>query len=166
MGKSLLESDLIDIAKQIMEKAEKNGCQIHLPCDGVAVTQFAAHADHDIVRNSDIGQDQMIVDIGPQSISQYSAIIDKARTVLWNGPMGAFELQPFDRGTVELAKKVAECSKKTGMTSVAGGGDTVAALNHAGCSADFTYVSLAGGAFLEWIEGRVLPGIEILQTNR
>ncbi len=165
VGKSLAEKDLAATALRIMEKAETTNCAIILPVDAVVSSQFAANAAAHAYGLDAIPPDGMILDVGPQSIERIRAAIDDAATLVWNGPLGAFEIQPFDRGTVVAAKHAAERTKAKRLISVAGGGDTVAALNQAGVAADFSYVSTAGGAFLEWMEGKPLPGVEVLRVR-
>ncbi|MGR6429345.1 phosphoglycerate kinase [Rhizobium sp. PAMB 3174] len=162
VGKSLCEHDLADTARAIMAEAEKSGCEIVLPVDGVVAREFKAGADNEIVAIDAIPADAMMLDVGPRSVDAVNAWISKAHTLVWNGPLGAFEIEPFDAATVSAAKHAAECTTGGELVSVAGGGDTVSALNHAGVADDFTYVSTAGGAFLEWMEGKELPGVEIL----
>ncbi len=162
MGKSLVEADMLPQARAIMAKAQSQGCEIILPIDGRVAKSFSADAPHHEVRNADIAADDMVLDIGPQSIRNIILAVQRAKTVLWNGPLGAFELPPFAVGTIKVAESVAEASKAGTLLSVAGGGDTVAALEAAGTVADFSYVSTAGGAFLEWLEGKELPGISAL----
>lgn len=162
MKSSLSEPQLFDTARQIMAAAKAANCQLILPVDGLAATEFAKDAAYRAIDNDALDDKEMMLDIGPQSIAQAVAALADAKTVLWNGPMGAFEIPPFDKGTVALAQAAAERTKSGDLVSVAGGGDTVAALNVAGVSDDFTYLSLAGGAFLEWLEGKDLPGIAIL----
>ncbi|MEO1988756.1 MAG: phosphoglycerate kinase [Martelella sp.] len=163
VGKSLCEHDLSDTARTIMAKAEKTGCAIVLPVDGVVAGEFKANAENETVAIDAIPADKMMLDVGPQSVKAINEWIEKAATLVWNGPLGAFEIEPFDAATVAAAKFAAERTKDGKLTSVAGGGDTVSALNHAGVKDDFSYVSTAGGAFLEWMEGKVLPGVEILK---
>jgi len=165
IGKSLAERDLAATALRIVEKAEAANCAIILPVDAVVAFEFAAHAPSHAYGLDAIPPDGMILDVGPQSIERIRAAIDDAATLVWNGPLGAFELPPFDRGTVLAARHAAAQTKAGKLISVAGGGDTVAALNQAGVAGDFTYVSTAGGAFLEWLEGKPLPGVEILQKR-
>ena len=162
IGKSLAEPDLVGTAREIMAAAEAKGCTIVLPVDGVVAGEFKAGAASRVVDVTAIPADQMMLDVGPQSIAHLSAVIDQCRTLLWNGPLGAFEIAPFGEGTFALARLAAAMTKAGRLVSVAGGGDTVAALNAAGVTDDFTYVSTAGGAFLEWLEGRELPGIAAL----
>lgn len=163
VGKSLCEHDLGETAKAIMAEAEKAGCAIVLPVDAVVAREFKANAANETVAIDAIPADAMALDVGPKSVEAISEWIGKAQTLVWNGPLGAFEIAPFDTATVAAAKFAAEQTKAGKLTSVAGGGDTVAALNHAGVADDFTYVSTAGGAFLEWMEGKVLPGVEVLK---
>ena len=165
IGKSLAEKDLAATALRILEKAEAANCAIILPVDATVAYHFAANAPSHAYGLDAIPADGMILDVGPQSIERIHAAIDDAATLVWNGPVGAFELTPFDRGTVVAAKYAAQRTKLGKLVSVAGGGDTVAALNHAGVAHDFTYVSTAGGAFLEWMEGKPLPGVEVLRTK-
>jgi len=165
IGKSLAEKDLADTARRIMSKAEAVNCAIILPIDGIVAFHFQANApSHDYGFDA-IPADGMVLDIGPQSIERVKAAIDDAATLVWNGPVGAFEMEPFDIGTVTLARYAAERTKAGKLVSVGGGGDTVAALNAAGVADKFTYVSTAGGAFLEWLEGRTLPGVEALKIK-
>ncbi len=163
VGKSLCEHDLADTAKAIIEEAEASGCEIVLPVDGVVAREFKAGAANEVVDIASIPADAMVLDVGPKSVAVINEWISKASTLVWNGPLGAFEIQPFDAATVAAAKHAAEQTKAGKLTSVAGGGDTVAALNHAGVAEDFSYVSTAGGAFLEWMEGKELPGVAALQ---
>ncbi len=164
VGKSLCEHDLADTAREIMKTAKTAGCDIVLPVDGVVAKEFKAGADFQIVDIDAIPADGMVLDVGPKSIDAINAWVSKAATLVWNGPLGAFEIEPFDRATVAAARHAAACTKAGKLTSVAGGGDTVSALNHAGSADDFTYVSTAGGAFLEWMEGKPLPGVEVLKV--
>ena len=165
IGKSLAEKDLAATALRIIEKAETAQCAIILPVDAVVAFEFKANAPSHAYGLDAIPADGMILDVGPQSVERIRAAIDDAATLVWNGPLGAFELTPFDRGTVAAAKHAAERTREKKLISVAGGGDTVAALNHAGVAGDFTYVSTAGGAFLEWMEGKPLPGVEVLRVK-
>jgi phosphoglycerate kinase len=165
VGKSLAEKDLAATALRILEKAEKANCAIILPVDAVVAFHFAANAPAHAYGLDAIPADGMILDVGPQSVERIHAAIDDAATLVWNGPVGAFELTPFDHGTVVAARYAAQRTKIGKLVSVAGGGDTVAALNHAGVAQDFTYVSTAGGAFLEWMEGKPLPGVEVLRAK-
>ena len=165
VGKSLAERDLADLARRIMAKAEAAKCAIILPVDAIVANEFKANAPSHAYGLDAIPADGMILDVGPLSIDRVNAAISDASTLLWNGPLGAFELTPFDRGTVAAARHAAERTKAGNLVSIAGGGDTVAALNHAGVAQDFTYISTAGGAFLEFLEGKVLPGVEVLRAK-
>ncbi|NVP55651.1 phosphoglycerate kinase [Mycoplana rhizolycopersici] len=165
VGKSLCEHDLADTAKQIMIDAAAAGCAIILPEDGVVAREFKAGADNEVVAIDKIPADAMVLDVGPKSVEAVNAWISRAETLVWNGPLGAFEIAPFDAATVAAAKHAADRTREGALISVAGGGDTVAALNHAGVADDFTYVSTAGGAFLEWMEGKPLPGVDVLQQK-
>lgn len=162
MKASLTEPDLFETARAIQKAADAAGCQLVIPTDGIAARDFAAGAAHRAIANDALEDAEMMLDVGPESIANAIAVIATAKTVLWNGPMGAFEIAPFDVATVAVARAVAERTQKGACISVAGGGDTVAALNVAGVSASFSYLSLAGGAFLEWLEGKTLPGIAAL----
>jgi phosphoglycerate kinase len=162
VGKSLCEHDLVGTAREIEAKAKKAGCQIILPVDVVVAKDFKANAASRVADASGVAADEMILDAGPKSVAAVTAALEGARTLVWNGPMGAFELTPFDAATVAVAKEAARLTTAGSLLSVAGGGDTVAALNHAGAADQFTYVSTAGGAFLEWMEGKVLPGVKAL----
>jgi phosphoglycerate kinase len=164
IGKSLAEKDLAATALRIIEKAEAANCAIILPVDAVVAFHFAANSPSHAYGLDAIPADGMILDVGPQSIARIRAAIDDAATLVWNGPVGAFEMAPFDHGTVVAARHAAERTKAKKLISVAGGGDTVAALNHAGVADDFSYVSTAGGAFLEWMEGKPLPGVQVLKS--
>ena len=163
IGKSLAEKDLAETANRVRDKAEAARCAVILPIDATVGWHFEANTAHRYYAVDALDPEGMVLDIGPGSIERIKAAIDEAATVVWNGPMGAFEMAPFDHGTVEVAKYVAERTKAGKIVSVAGGGDTVAALAHAGVKDDFTYVSTAGGAFLEWMEGKPLPGVEALK---
>ncbi len=165
VGKSLCEKDLADTARRIMAKAESANCAIILPVDATVAYHFEAHAPNQTYGVDAIPEDGMILDVGGLSIERISAAIDDAATLVWNGPLGAFEMEPFDRGTVAAARHAAKRTKEGHLLSVAGGGATVAALNHAGVADDFSYVSTAGGAFLEWLEGKPLPGVEVLRRQ-
>ena len=162
VGKSLCEHDLADTARKIMAAAEKAGCEIVLPVDAVVAREFKAGAANETVNLDAIPADSMMLDVGAASIATVKTKIDGAATLVWNGPLGAFEIEPFDRATVAAAQHAAARTKGGKLLSVAGGGDTVAALNHAGAADDFSYVSTAGGAFLEWLEGKDLPGVKAL----
>ncbi|AWN49981.1 phosphoglycerate kinase [Methylobacterium terrae] len=165
VGKSLCERDLAGTAQAIIEAAREKNCAIILPVDGVVAEEFKAGAPHHTYGVDAIPDNGMILDIGGLSVDRISAAIDDARTLVWNGPVGAFEIAPFDQGTVAAARHAASRTKAGKLVSVAGGGDTVAALNHAGVSEDFTYISTAGGAFLEWLEGKPLPGVDALRQK-
>lgn len=163
VGKSLCEHELTGTAKQIMIEAASAGCAIVLPVDGVVAKEFKAGAESRTVNIDAVPADSMILDVGPKSVAVINTWIGKAKTLVWNGPLGAFEIEPFDKATVAAAKYAADRTEEGLLISVAGGGDTVAALNHAGVAEDFTYVSTAGGAFLEWMEGKPLPGVDALK---
>jgi phosphoglycerate kinase len=162
VGRSLAEKDLAATAQRIIDTARDNNCAIILPVDAVVASEFKAGAPHHTYGIDAIPSDGMILDLGSQSIDRVNAAIDDAATLVWNGPLGAFELTPFDQGPVAAARHAAERTRAGKLVSVAGGGDTVAALNHAGVAGDFTFVSTAGGAFLEWMEGKELPGVAAL----
>ena len=164
VGKSLCEHDLAGTAKQIMIEAAEAGCALILPSDGVVAREFKAGAASEAVAIADVPADAMILDVGPKTVEAVNQWIDRAATLVWNGPLGAFEIAPFDAATVAAAKHAAARTKEGKLVSVAGGGDTVAALNHAGVADAFTYVSTAGGAFLEWMEGKPLPGVDVLKA--
>jgi len=161
VGKSLCEHDLADTAREILAKAAKTGCNVLLPVDQVVAREFKANAPNEVV--VECPDDAMILDAGPASVAAISAVLETASTLIWNGPLGAFELEPFDAATNAAARRAAELTKAGILVSVAGGGDTVAALNRAGAAKDFTYISTAGGAFLEGMEGKVLPGVKALE---
>jgi phosphoglycerate kinase len=165
VGKSLCEKDLIPTARDIMAKAKATGREIVLPVDVVVAQKFEANAPTRTVDVDSVGPEDMILDIGPHSIEYAVSSLARMKTVVWNGPLGAFETLPFDVGTVQVAEAAAERSATGRLVTVAGGGDTVAALNHAGAADRFTYISTAGGAFLEWLEGKALPGVEILRAK-
>ncbi|NNE51994.1 MAG: phosphoglycerate kinase [Sulfitobacter sp.] len=165
LGASLQEPDFYDTARNILAQAKRTGCRVLLPVDGLAAREFAEGAAHEVVAlgpETVLGEDQMILDAGPESIKAVTATFDDLKTLIWNGPMGAFEISPFDRATLAAARAAAELTRAGRLISVAGGGDTVAALNKAGAAHDFTYISTAGGAFLEWMEGKTLPGVAAL----
>lgn len=162
VGKSLCEKDMSDEARAITAEAENAGCKIILPVDRVVVREFGENAPHETVAMGDIAEDQEGVDVGAATIAEIEKILDTAKTVLWNGPMGVFEVKPFDNGTNKLAQAVATRTQAGTLLSVAGGGDTVSALENAGVADQFSYVSTAGGAFLEWLEGKTLPGVAAL----
>ena len=163
--KSLAEKDMAETARRILAKAEDAGCAIILPVDAIVAFHFQADAPSHAYGVDALPADGMVLDVGSQSIERIKGAIDDAATLVWNGPLGAFEMTPFDQGTVIVAHHAADRTKAKKLVSVAGGGDTVAALNHAHVADKFTYVSTAGGAFLEWLEGRKLPGVEALRVN-
>lgn len=165
VGKSLCEHDLVATAREIEAKAKAAGCEIMLPVDALVAREFRANPGHRIVPVGKVAADEMILDAGPLSVAEVVLKLDSMRTLVWNGPFGAFELTPFDTATVTVARAVAERVKAGALVAVAGGGDTVAAMNHAGVADDLTYVSTAGGAFLEWMEGKPLPGVEALRRR-
>jgi phosphoglycerate kinase len=162
VGKSLCEHDLKDTVLEILDAAEKADCIVHLPYDVVVSKEFKANPPTRTVNVHEVAADEMILDVGPAAVEALGDALKTCKTLVWNGPMGAFEIAPFDTATVALAKTAAALTKGGSLVSVAGGGDTVAALNHAGVAGDFTFVSTAGGAFLEWMEGRELPGVKAL----
>jgi phosphoglycerate kinase len=165
VGKSLCEHDLADTANAIMDAADHAGCTVHLPYDVVVAKEFAANPPWLRTCNvHEVAADEMILDIGPQAVEALGDVLKTCRTLVWNGPLGAFEIEPFDAATVALARTAAALTQDGSLISVAGGGDTVAALVHAGVTDDVTYVSTAGGAFLEWMEGKELPGVKALET--
>lgn len=163
VGKSLCEHDLASTAKEIEVNARAAGCEIVLPVDVVVTKEFAANAPHRICGLNEVAADEMILDAGPATVTRLETVMKDANTLIWNGPLGAFEMEPFDAATVGAAKAAAALAKSGDLIAVAGGGDTVAALNHAGAAVDFTFISTAGGAFLEWMEGKALPGVEALK---
>ena len=167
VGKSLAEHDLAGEAEAIMARAEAAGCTVHLPYDVVVAKEFAPNPPSVRTCNvHEVAPDEMILDIGPAAVEALSDVLKTCRTLVWNGPLGAFEVPPFDAATVALARTAAALTKEGSLVSVAGGGDTVAALNHAGVTSDFSFVSTAGGAFLEWMEGRTLPGVAALKFQQ
>ncbi len=165
VGKSLCEHELLPTAREIMAKARDKKREIVLPADVVAAKAFAANAPSRVVAVDGVAADEMILDIGPRSVEHVCSVLARVKTLVWNGPFGAFELEPFDNGTIEVAEAAAELTAAGKLISVAGGGDTVAALNRAGVTERFSYVSTAGGAFLEWLEGKALPGVEVLRAG-
>ena len=165
VGKSLCEHELAATVNAILDAADSAGCTVHLPYDVVVAKQFAANPPTRTVNVHEVAEDEMILDIGPAAVEALGDVLKNCRTLVWNGPLGAFEIAPFDRATVALARTAAALTLEGSLVSVAGGGDTVAALNHAGVAADFSFVSTAGGAFLEWMEGRELPGVSALETR-
>lgn len=166
VGKSLCEHDLADTARNILLRSEAAGCTVHLPWDVVVAKEFRANPPSRVANVNEVADDEMILDLGPHAVEALGDVLKTCATLVWNGPLGAFELEPFDRATVALAQTAAALTQGGTLVSVAGGGDTVAALNHAGVGADFTFVSTAGGAFLEWMEGKALPGVQALTGDR
>ncbi len=164
VGKSLCEHDLRDTVLEILDAAEVAGCIVHLPYDVVVAKEFRANPPTRTVNVHEVADDEMILDVGPAAVEALGDALKTCKTLVWNGPLGAFEIPPFDTATVALARTAAALTKGGSLVSVAGGGDTVAALNHAGVAGDFTFVSTAGGAFLEWMEGRELPGVKALEV--
>jgi phosphoglycerate kinase len=164
VGKSLCEHDLKDTVIEILEAAEKASCTVHLPYDVVVAKEFKANPPTRTVNVHEVAADEMVLDVGPAAVEALGDVLKTCKTLVWNGPLGAFEIAPFDTATVALAKTAAALTQSGTLISVAGGGDTVAALNHAGVTDDFTFVSTAGGAFLEWMEGRELPGVKALEA--
>ncbi|MFN3451495.1 MAG: phosphoglycerate kinase [Sphingorhabdus sp.] len=162
VGKSLCEHDLADTANAILEAADAAGCTVHLPYDVVTSVEFRANPPVRTVNVHEVTADEMILDVGPAAVEALADVLKTCRTLVWNGPLGAFEMEPFDAATVSLARTAAALTREGSLVSVAGGGDTVAALAHAGVTEDFTFVSTAGGAFLEWMEGKPLPGVDAL----
>jgi phosphoglycerate kinase len=162
IGKSLSERDMVETARGVLAKASEAGCEILLPVDAVVARELKPNAATETVAIGSVPKDAMILDIGPRTVAAIGAKLEACRTLVWNGPLGAFETPPFERGTVAVARRVAELTRAKRLLSIAGGGDTVAALAQAGVTADLTYVSTAGGAFLEWLEGRELPGVAVL----
>ena len=165
VGKSLCEIDLMPTARDILAKAASLKREIVLPVDVVVAQTFAAHAPSRVVSVDEVGESDMILDIGPRTVAYVISVLARTKTLVWNGPFGAFEIEPFDNGTVAVAEAAAELTADGKLVSIAGGGDTMAALNLAGVTGRFTYVSTAGGAFLEWLEGKVLPGVEVLKAT-
>jgi len=163
VGASLCEKDLKDTALEIIKAAKKAKCEIILPVDVVAAEKFAKDAPHRVCGLDDVKPNEMILDAGPDTVTKIIDAMEASKTLIWNGPLGAFEISPFDTSTVEAAKFAAKLTKAGKLIAVAGGGDTVSALNHAGAADDFTFISTAGGAFLEWMEGKTLPGVDILK---
>jgi phosphoglycerate kinase len=164
VGKSLCEHDLVSTAREIEAKAKAAGCEIMLPVDALVAREFKAHPGHRVIQIGEVEPDEMILDAGPLSVAEVVLKLEQVKTLVWNGPFGAFELPPFDTATVTVAKAAAKRVKAGQLVAVAGGGDTVAAMNHAGVADDLTYISTAGGAFLEWMEGKALPGVEALRA--
>jgi phosphoglycerate kinase len=164
VGKSLCEHDLAGTVREIGAAAKAAGCEILLPRDVVVAKDFKANAANRVCGLDEVGADEMILDAGPATIANLEQALGRAKTVIWNGPLGAFELTPFDTATVKVAEAAARLAKAGKLVAVAGGGDTVSAMNHAGVAADLTFISTAGGAFLEWMEGKELPGVEALRS--
>ncbi len=164
IGKSIAEHDMVETVENILKEAADNGCEVILPVDVVVAEDFKPHAPYRVVGLDEVGNREMILDCGPKTIEQTEDVIGKSKTLVWNGPMGVFELPPFGEGTIAIAEIAAKRCREGKLLAIGGGGDTVAALNQKGLADDFTYVSTAGGAFLEWLEGKVLPGVEVLQT--
>ncbi len=162
VGKSLWEEERVDVAREVRRKAEESGCALMLPDDVVVAREFREGAESRVAGCGEVGADEMILDVGPETVARIARALRQSRTLLWNGPLGAFETEPFGEGTFALAREVAQLARDGTLTAVTGGGDTAAALAMAGATEDMTYVSTAGGAFLEWVEGRPLPGIEAL----
>jgi phosphoglycerate kinase len=165
VGKSLCERDRLETAREIMHTAIARGATVLLPVDVVVAKEFKANTQSRVTGVNDVAADEMILDVGPRSIDEFAKRLEFVRTLVWNGPFGAFETPPFERGTIEAAKRVAARTDAGQLLSVAGGGDTVAALNMAGVADKFSYVSTAGGAFLEWLEGCELPGVAALSKQ-
>lgn len=166
VGKSLCENDMADEARQIMDAAKENNCEIVLPKDLIVVRELSENAPYETVDTDSVPEDMMAVDNGPQTIAHIKEIMDQCKTVLWNGPLGVFEIKPFDTATNEVARYAAQLTGEGKLKTVAGGGDTVSALENAGAASGFSYISTAGGAFLEWLEGKNLPGVAALKNSR
>jgi phosphoglycerate kinase len=164
IGASFAEKDMADTAREIVTLAKANNCELLLPVDVVVAEAMEAGVPSQVRALTDVAGKDHILDAGPKSVERLKAAMDASKTLIWNGPLGVFEIPPFDAATVAAARHAASLAKSGRLTAVAGGGDTVAALNHAGVTADFTFVSTAGGAFLEWMEGKVLPGVEALEA--
>mgnify|MGYP003681985791 FL=1 len=162
VGVSLCEHDLIEKASRILAKALSNNCLIYLPTDVIVAKEFKENAQSRTTNTNDVQYDEMILDVGPDTVKTVCKGLEACKTLIWNGPLGAFEISPFDTATVAVALKAGELTQSAGLISVAGGGDTIAALNHAGIANQFSHISTAGGAFLEWMEGRKLPGVQVL----
>ena len=165
VGASLCERDLVDTARAILATAEESGCRIMLPSDVVVAKEFKPNPETRLAAVNDVADDEMILDCGPATVVALAMAMEEAKTLIWNGPLGAFETPPFETATVAAAQQAATAVKERGLVAVAGGGDTVAALNQAGVSNDFSFISTAGGAFLEWMEGKVLPGVSVLRDE-
>ena len=166
IGKSLAEHDLVTTAREVVAAADAKGREILLPTDAVVARELAPHAPSRVVAVDAVGEEEMVLDLGPRSVEHVISALARSKTLLWNGPVGAFEIEPFDDATIEIAEAAAELTAAGKLVSVAGGGDTVAALNAAGVTGRFSYVSTAGGAFLEWLEGKALPGVEVLKAEQ
>ena len=166
VGTSLAEHDMVDIARQILTEALRNNCHVHIQTDAVAARTLGAGVPTRIIPVESVPEDCMVLDAGPGSVAAFNRCVDQSRTVVWNGPLGAFEVAPFDLATTSVARHVARRTREGRLASVAGGGDTVRALNQAGVAGDFSYLSMAGGAFLEWLEGKTLPGVAALEGKR
>ena len=165
VGKSICEKEMAATALHILEQARTHGCEIVLPVDLIVTRQFRAHSPSHVVDVGHIPEDCTATDIGPESVMHFANQLKQCKTLVWNGPLGAFETTPFDASTVSVARHVASLTRRGNLKSVAGGGDTVAALSHAGLAGEFSYLSTAGGAFLEWLEGKALPGVEALMSE-
>ncbi|KXV32814.1 phosphoglycerate kinase [Gluconobacter thailandicus] len=165
VGKSLQEADMHETARKIAHLAQEKGCEIVLPVDAVVAREFKAGAESSVCLIGEVPADAMILDAGPRTVELINERLATLKTLVWNGPLGAFEIEPFDRATVEVAQEAARLTQEGKLRTVAGGGDTVSALRHAGVAGKMSYVSTAGGAFLEWLEGKILPGIEVLRTT-
>ncbi|KXV39677.1 phosphoglycerate kinase [Gluconobacter japonicus] len=165
VGKSLQEADMHETARRIAHLAQEKGCEIILPVDAVVAREFKAGAESEVCLIGEVPADAMILDAGPRTVELINERLATLKTLVWNGPLGAFEIEPFDRATVEVAQEAARLTQDGKLRTVAGGGDTVSALRHAGVAGQMSYVSTAGGAFLEWLEGKILPGIEVLRTT-
>lgn len=164
VGKSLCEHDLAETARHIMDTAAENQCEIILPVDAIIAREFKANAAHEIVSVDQVPADAMMLDVGPETVALISTRLDQTKTLVWNGPLGAFEMEPFDKATVATAQHAGKLTEAGKLISVAGGGDTVSAMNHAGVGNQLSYISTAGGAFLEWMEGKPLPGVDALKA--
>ncbi|HWG03700.1 MAG TPA: phosphoglycerate kinase, partial [Beijerinckiaceae bacterium] len=165
VGRSLCEKDLADTARSVLEKAKSAKCEIVLPIDAVVAQEFKAHAHAHVVTVDHVGENDMILDVGPRSVVEIEEVLTAAKTLVWNGPLGAFEIEPFEAGTRAIAKVAADLTDAHKLVTIGGGGDTVSALNQLGAGEHFTYLSTAGGAFLEWLEGKSLPGVEALRPR-
>ena len=165
VGKSLHEPGSVAVVEEIQRQADASGCKLLLPSDAVVASELAPNVATAVVAIGEVPADKMILDVGPQSVTAFAQTLSNCKTLLWNGPVGAFETPPFGEATFELAREAAKLTEAGALTSIAGGGDTVAALNAAGVTDKFTYVSTAGGAFLEWLEGRTLPGVAVLMRS-